>query len=561
LATTGGWGRAVMTDVFISYARSTEPHAEKIAEALRSLGHEVWRDDQIQAHQAFGKVLEERLTTAKVVLVLWSADAADSEWVRSEASRARAMGKLVQLTLDKSPLPMPFDQIQCADLVGWSGEPDAPGWRKVVASIGDLIGGGTVDRPAAGSVQTPLPSKPSIAIMPLANLSGDPEQDYFADGMVTEITSALSRFKSLFVIASSSTLTFKGRAVGAQEAARQLGVRYVLEGSVRKAGHRVRIAVQLIDGAHGSQIWTDRFEDTLEDVFDLQDRVALSVAGAVEPALRESEMRRTSARPTGNLGSYDLYLQALSRQRVFDRPSVLEALNLLTRATALDADFAAPLAQAGLLHFIVYISGWSDDPDFHRRSALEAAHRALQLATDDAIVLALSAFVISRVEHDQAAAIALLDRATALNPGSSVAWGFSGVVRVGNGEDALGIEQIATALRLDPLGSERPAWLGWTGIAQFQQGRYADAATNIRAWLQHADIFLAHGFLAACYGHLGQIAAARASLERYRRATPIPIEHLTNSFPDQTLRRRLQQGIALAAAEAPPKGAAGAEPS
>jgi adenylate cyclase len=281
-----------MSHIFISYARETQAQAHQVAEALRALGHEVWRDDEIPAHRMFGEMIEERLAAAKVVLVLWSAEAAKSEWVRSEASRARAMGKLVQLTLDKSPLPMPFDQIQCANLVGWSGEADAPGWRKIVDSIGELASGEAQALRKETTPDPPLPSKPSIALLPFTNLSGDPEQDYFADGMVEEIARALSRVKSLFVIGGGSSLSFKAKATTPREAARILGVRYVLEGSVRKSGGRVRIAVKLVDGTDGAQIWADRFEDTLEDVFALQDRVALSVAGIIEPAVRAADVRR-----------------------------------------------------------------------------------------------------------------------------------------------------------------------------------------------------------------------------------------------------------------------------
>src|SRR5579859_141041 len=265
-----------MTDIFISYARSTAPQAQAIAEALRALGYCVWRDDELPAHRAYAEVIEERLRAAKAVVVIWSAEAAKSQWVFSEANRAREDGKLVQLSLDSTRLPMPFDTIQCADMSGWVGDPGSPGWRKVVASLGDLVAGTTVAPSAAAPA---LPAKPSIAILPFANLSGDPEQEYFADGMVVEIVAALARIPSIFVIASGSSFSFKGRSVSPQEAARQLGVRYVLEGSVRKAAERVRITVQLIDASDGAQIWTQRFDDTLEDVFALQDKVALAAAG------------------------------------------------------------------------------------------------------------------------------------------------------------------------------------------------------------------------------------------------------------------------------------------
>ena len=252
----------------------------------------MWRDDGLPAHRAYAEVIEERLKAAKAVVVIWSSEAAKSQWVFSEANRAREDGKLVQLAVEDTRLPMPFDTIQCADLAGWSGEAGASSWRKVVASIGDLLGGAN-PAPIPGSVADaplPLPTKPSIAVMPFANLSGDPEQDYFAEGLVEEIVRALSRVRSLFVIGSGSSASLKAMVTTPREVARTLGVRYVLEGSVRKAGGRVRIAVRLVDGLDGAQIWADRFEDTLEDVFALQDRVALSVAGVIEPAVREADL-------------------------------------------------------------------------------------------------------------------------------------------------------------------------------------------------------------------------------------------------------------------------------
>ena len=273
-----------MADIFISYARSTAKQAQAVAAALRGLGYSVWIDDDLPAHRAYTPVIEEQLTAAKAAVVIWSADAVQSEWVLSEANRAREDRKLVQVTTDESRLPMPFDTIQCADLARWSGDLATPGWRKVVASVSDLIGG----RSVTAAPPPTLPSKPSIAVLPFADMTGAEGQDYFVDGMVAEITTALSRIRSIFVIASSSALTFKGQGIGAQDAARQLGVRYVLEGSVRRAAGRVRIAVQLIDASDSVQIWTQRFDDTLDDVFALQDKVALAVAGQIEPTLQSA---------------------------------------------------------------------------------------------------------------------------------------------------------------------------------------------------------------------------------------------------------------------------------
>ncbi|HXQ17025.1 MAG TPA: TIR domain-containing protein [Caulobacteraceae bacterium] len=444
-----------MSDVFISYARSTAKQASAAAEALRALGYSVWLDDELLAHHAYTHAIEEQLTAAKVALVIWSAEAVKSEWVLSEANRAREEHKLVQLTVDGARLPMPFDQTQCADLAGWTGDSSVPGWRKVVASLADLIGGKRAAPVAAAEPPLPLPSKPSIAVMPLANLSGDPEQEYFADGMVAEITNALSRFKSLFVIASSSTLTFKGKALGAQDAAKQLGVRYVLEGSVRKAGNRVRIAVQLIDGSDGAQVWTDRFEDTLDDVFDLKDKVALGVTAKIEPTVQAAEIRRAFARPTENMTSYDLYLRALPLYFTFGERGMFEALDLLERAVLLDPDHALALSLAAGCHYMIHRYGWTDDTQTHQRQAIEMTHRSLRLAADDANVLIRAALIASDLERDPASAFALVDRAIAICPGSASVWGVSGGLWMRAGETDRAIEDLEMSMRLDPMGPAR----------------------------------------------------------------------------------------------------------
>jgi TolB-like protein len=228
----------------------------------------------------------------------------------------------------------------------------------------------------------PLPSKPSIAVMPFANLSGDPEQESFADGMVEEIARALSRFKSLFVIGGASGLAFKGKAATPREVGRILGVRYVLEGSVRKAADRIRIAVKLIDASDGAQIWADRFEDSIGDIFALQDKVALSAAGIIEPAVHAQESRRAMLRPTDNIGSYELWLRADTLIDHHGRAEVFEALTLLDRAIALDLRFAMAASSAAWCHSFILVCGWSDDPAASRRKGLDLAQRAAGTGTE-----------------------------------------------------------------------------------------------------------------------------------------------------------------------------------
>jgi TolB-like protein len=523
-------GRSSMSDVFISYAHSTDTDAGIVAQALRALGYIVWRDDDLPSHRAYADVIDDQLRWAQAVVVIWSADAVKSQWVRSEANRAREADKLVQLRVDPSTLPMPFDQIQCADLTGWSGDLEAPGWRKVVASIADLVG-----RPGAAATPSPdapslLPSKPSIAVLPFSDMTGSEGQDYFADGMVVEIVEALSRIKSIFVIASSSSLSFKGRGVAAPEAARELGVRYVLEGSIRKAGGRVRIGVQLLDASDGAQIWTHRFEDTLEDVFDLQDKVALSVAGKIEPAVLDAEVRRVSARPTANMGSYDLYLRALALSRSLDRTETLQALELLKRAISLDPGFGLALSAAGSCCYFIDIFGWSDQPEQNRREAIEMVHRSLKAAADDADVLATAARSAIHFERDLDEAAALVDRALVLNPGCARAWLQSGLVRTRAGDTDLAIEHFETAMRLDPMGPNRPRQLLLMGVARFQQGRYGEVVALMKEAAQQIDSPTAHAFLAASYGHLGEMDAAQSALARYRTFSQLPVEDFGRSL-------------------------------
>jgi adenylate cyclase len=397
---------------------------------------------------------------------------------------------------------------------------------------------------AAGQIA----SKPSVAVMPFANLSGDPEQAYFAEGMVEEIVNALSRFKSISVIGGGATPSFKSKAVSLREDARDLGVRYVLEGSVRKVGNRVRIAVKLTDATDGARVWAERFEDSQEDVFALQDKVALSVAGRIEPTVQAAEIGRASARPTQNLGSYEMYLRAWALERTFVRANVLEALDLLNRALALDPDFAAALALAAICHRAIVNFRWSDDPENNRRQGVALAHRALKTVGDDATVLANVASALAFLERNQDA-ITLLDRAIALNPGSSSVWFYSGVSRLKGGQTNLGIDHLETAMRLNPMGPNRPNLVGFMGQGRFQQGRFSEAVPLLREQVQQTDSPRGYAFLAASFGHLGQTGAAAEALAHYRALSPQPVEVFARVFMDDPLHVALfLEGMAHAEA-------------
>jgi adenylate cyclase len=542
-----------MADIFISYARSTAKQAQAIAQALRSQGYGVWLDDAIPAHRAYADVIEEELKAAAAVVVVWSAEAAKSQWVQSEADHARAAGKLVQLNIDGAQLPMPFDRIQCVDMTGWAGDADTPGWRKVVASIAVLAGGSAPSAPAPAPVVEALPRsqlKPSIAVVPFANLSNDPEQEYFVEGVVEEIVSALSRFKSIFVISAGSSLVSEGREVTPQDAARQLGVRYVLEGSVRKAGGRVRITVHLVDAINGAEIWADRLDDTMEDVFALQDRVAARVAGVIEPTVEDTEEVRSSSRPTANMSSYDLYLRSLPPFRLSRKAEMLAAIDLLDQAIALDPDFALAMSQSCICHRQVVDHGWCDDPDTTRRRALDLAERALRLAGDDAKVVAQVAASLPGLEASLGRAVALVDRAIALNPASAFVWLISGSVQLKNGQPDLAAEHLETAMRLDPISSMNAFARMYLASARFQQGRFDDAlglfmTTSLRLPVSYA-------VLAALHGHRGEIGQAREALVQLRSLSSGPIEEFARIwFPRPEHRELFLDGIALAEGKSP----------
>jgi TolB-like protein/class 3 adenylate cyclase len=275
----------------------------------------------------------------------------------------------------------------------------------------------------------PLPDKPSIAVLPFANMSGDPEQEYFADGMVEEIITALSRIRWLFVIARNSSFTYKGQVVDVKEVGRELGVRYVLEGSVRNAGNRVRITAQLIDTTSGAHLWAERFEGSLEDIFELQDHVAISVAGVIEPALQAAETARSVRRPTSDLTAYDLYLRAYEMV-VASSAQLPDALGLLEQAIARDPRYGPALAWAAYCHMQLVSDGRSDDPDTHRRKSIDFARRALEARGDDPTVLADASFASGILGENIGAMIAQVDRALALNPSFARGCHLSGTLRV-----------------------------------------------------------------------------------------------------------------------------------
>jgi adenylate cyclase len=411
------------------------------------------------------------------------------------------------------------------------------------------IGGETSPAmPVIGS-SLPLPDKPSIAVLPFQNMSGDAEQEYFADGMVEEIITALSRIRWLFVIARNSSFTYRGQLVDVKKVGRELGVRYVLEGSVRKAGQRVRITAQLIDAVTDAHLWADRFDGSLEDVFDLQDNVALKVAGVIEPTLQAAEIRRSSERPTSDLTAYDLYLRALPHVTARERDRLEHAFELLRRAVERDPHYGPALAQTAYYHYQLDLHGWADDRECNRLKSIDLARQGLRNAPDDPEVLVHAAHVFGYFDEDIDAAIALVDRALVLNPSYASGWYWSGVVRNWVGRPDVALEHFATFLRLSPR--ERfPFYLTAIAIALFFVRRFDEAAAKLHESLERfPNLALTYRFLAASYAHMGRLGEAREIAE-HMRALNLPVLESGTRYRNPAYRELYLSGLRLAAADA-----------
>jgi adenylate cyclase len=461
-----------MPGVFVSYCRPSAQVAEQVTSALSSLGYDVWRDDQLPAHRAYGDVIEENLKSARAVVVLWSSEACQSQWVRAEADFARQAGTLVQASIDGTIPPLPFNQIQCADLSNWEGDAQSLGWRKIQQSVAALapieMGGKETKSPSA---------RPSICVLPFQNMSGDAEQEYFSDGISEDITTDLSKISALAVTARNTAFTFKGQAVDVCKVARAVHVSHVLEGSVRKAGDRLRITAQLIDGATGEHLWADRYDRELTDIFAIQDEISHAIVEALEVRLLPAEKRAIEQRGTTNAEAYNLYLMARNcwiAGDFSDVHRVARVIRICQQAIEIDPAYAQAwaliaLGQAHVFHGIGANQG-SDD-------GAAAAERALAL--------------------DPNIAEARLP----------MAWRL---VVEGNFDEANA--ELAEAMQLNP-----DSWEVNKEAARlfYRQRRIDEAAVHLERALKIVEAdFHGWGMLFACYLAQGNIASSRKCAEK-----------------------------------------------
>ncbi|WP_150644580.1 winged helix-turn-helix domain-containing protein [Pseudomonas fluorescens] len=427
--------------------------------------------------------------------------------------------------------------------VGEIGEARQPEW----SGINERVPADPKESPPSTLV---LPDKPSITVLPFQNLSGDPEQEYFADGMVEDIIAALSRIRWLFVIARNSSFTYKGRAVDAKGVGQELGVRYELEGSVRKSGNKVRITGQLIDATTGTHIWAERFEGMLDDIFELQDQIAESVVGAIAPQLERAEIERAKRKPTESLDAYDYYLRGMAKLHSGTREAIEEALPLFYKAIELDPEFASAYGMAAWCHFWRKINGWMSDRTREIAEGARLARLAVELGRDDAVALTRGGHALAHLAGDVDGGIALLDRARLLNPNLAPAWYLGGILRALRGETDEAIEHLAHATRLSPLDPEMFRMQVGMALAHFFAGHF-DAAS---AWAEKAlgnlpCLLVPVALMAASHALSGRMDKAQRAMQRLHELDPsLRLSHLKDWLPIQRPEdlARFADGLRLA---------------
>ena len=378
-----------------------------------------------------------------------------------------------------------------------------------------------------------LPDKPSIAVLPFANLSGESGQEYFVDGIIEEVITALSQFRWLFVIARSSSFTYKDRAIDVKQVGREMGVRYVLEGSVRKAVNKVRIAAQLIDTTTGAHLWANRFDGAIENIFDLQDQVTADIVGAIGPKLEEAEIERAKRKPTDSLDAYDFYLRGMASFHKMTKESMGDAQRLFHKAIELDPGFASAYGMAAYCYVWRKTNGWATDRTHEIAEATRLSQLAAEFGKHDAVALGTGGFALAHVVGDLDGGAAMIDQARALNPNLATLWLLSGWVRTYLSEPQIAIEHLTRAMRLSPFDPQSFVTHLVIGFAHFIAGRYEEAAKWAEKALREQPNFAGSARVAAASNaFLGRMDRAQMAMARLRQIDPsLRASNLKNVTP------------------------------
>jgi TolB-like protein len=537
-------------DIFLSYNREDLAVTRIYAAALTAGGFSVWWDQTLKSGDTYDEVTEGALRSAKAVVVLWTPRSVASRWVRAEATLGQRQNTLLPVMVEPCERPVMFELTQTADMIGWQGNADDPAWCALVEDIrrfADKPVPETVEQSVPAMPALALPKKPSVAVLPFASIGGGEDDDYFADGMAVEIVSALSRFQSLFVISSGSTLSYRGDSRGPTEIARELGVRYILQGNVRKAGKQVRIAVELLDEVTLAPIWTNRFDGSLDDIFELQDSVSHAVASQIEPSITASEVRRAALKPSPSNNVYDLYLRGIKAYwDVWTKDTLALAADRFERAAALDPEFALAQAYASSALINSVLQGFGDDPAPLLKKSADYARAALRVGQDDAEVLALAAYTLFQCDEPQTNIDDIMARAFELNSGMSRVHYTAGFVSLYACRSAAAVDAYDMALRLDPRTPWRDAIMIGKAQALFQLGQYAEALPIL---IHEEPAFPQIGsairrIIAICHARMGNIEAARAVPGVLEPLNPYE-EFLISRYRDPVCRQGLYDGMTL----------------
>jgi TolB-like protein len=391
------------------------------------------------------------------------------------------------------------------------------GYRLVGAQPPPLAAGDTDTRQGPA-----VPDQPSIAVLPFHSLSIDAEQEYFADGIVEEIITALSRFSGLFVIARNSSFMYKGRAVDVKQVGRELGVRYVLEGSVRKSANRVRITGQLIDASTGAHIWADRFDGALDDIFDLQDQVTATVVAAISPKMEQAEIQRAKRKPTANLNAYDYFLHGMATVHELTKEATNEALQLFCKAIEIDRDFASAYGMATWCYVQRKANRWVTDLSQEAAEATRVARKAVSLGSDDAVALSRGGYALAYIGGDLDAGDVFINRALVLNPNLAFAWFAIAWLKIFSGEPELALQHFSHLMRLSPFTPLMPSIHAGIAFGHFIAGHYDEASSLAeRVLREKPDLHVVLRVTAASSALAGRTTDAHRAMARLRQIDPL----------------------------------------
>jgi len=512
-------GRPDISDIFISYARDDQAVARLYADALEAQGFSVWWDAALRSGEAFDEAIEAALRAAKAVIVLWSPRSVVSRWVRAEATLADRNKTLAPVIIEPCERPIMFELTQTADLSHWKGTQDDPVWLSLVDEVRRFVGVREEPQAAAPTAAPPRASdgRPSILVLPLINMSGDPEQEYFSDGVSEDIITDLGRVSALSVVSRNTAFSYKGKTIAPGQVAATLGITHVLEGSVRKSGSRVRITAQLTDAARDTQVWAERFDRTLDDIFAIQDEISQAIVGALKLKLAPAEREALGQRPTANAEAYELYLLARQFNRTGSERLKPLIVRICERAVALDPDFGQAWAQIALAEAEAQQRGVSGATHEH---ALQAAQRAVAVAPNLAEAHAAMAEVFIRgATMDLAAAEPFVETALRLDPDCYDAHLCAGYIYLGQRRWEDSKRHFEAASALDP-NAYRPAGM----VAQVYEalGDRENELAAARRTLDRCERLLAvepdhggaMGFMVTSLAVLGETERARGWARR-----------------------------------------------